>query len=107
MSNYDREQWHLDKRVPIALILTIFLQSMAAIWWASSVNERIDQVERRLQGFAERGQRADQTIANQQRDIAVLVEQLKSSNNRMDSLSLQIRETNQLIRQLLEDPRTR
>lgn len=29
--------WHLDKRVPIALIITLFLQLAAGIWWASSL----------------------------------------------------------------------
>ena len=30
--------WHVDRRVPIALIVTILIQTGAAIWWASSVN---------------------------------------------------------------------
>lgn len=37
--------WHLDKRVPIALIVTIFLQSMAAVWWAASMQARMDGLE--------------------------------------------------------------
>lgn len=40
--------WHLDKRVPIALILTLLAQSAGAIWWASSVNSRIAQLESRV-----------------------------------------------------------
>lgn len=34
--------WHFDRRIPIALIVTIILQTGAAIWWASSVNSYID-----------------------------------------------------------------
>lgn len=30
--------WHVDRRVSIALIVTILIQTGAAIWWASSVN---------------------------------------------------------------------
>ena len=34
--------WHFDRRIPIALIVTLILQTGAAIWWASSVNSYID-----------------------------------------------------------------
>lgn len=37
--------WHLDKRVPIALIATLVAQSMGAIWWASSMQSRLQSVE--------------------------------------------------------------
>jgi hypothetical protein len=35
------EHWHLDRRVPIALILSLVIQTSAIIWWASSINERV------------------------------------------------------------------
>jgi hypothetical protein len=35
------ENWHLDRRVPIALILSLVIQTSAIIWWASSINERV------------------------------------------------------------------
>jgi hypothetical protein len=41
-----REPWHLDRRVPIALILTIMLQSAAAVWFAASLVGRVDTLER-------------------------------------------------------------
>lgn len=34
--------WHLDKKIPIALIATIFIQTGAAIWWASGVSAYIE-----------------------------------------------------------------
>lgn len=40
--------WHLDKRVPIALIFTIVMQSMAAVWWASSMQARLESLEAML-----------------------------------------------------------
>lgn len=95
------EQWHLDKRVPIALILAIFVQSAGAVWWASGMNERMDQVERRLGGFAERSQKADEAIADQARDIAVLVEQIEGTNRTLDRLHAQMEATNSLLRQIL------
>lgn len=37
--------WHLDKRIPIALIMSILMQTGAAFWWASSVSERVTSLE--------------------------------------------------------------
>jgi hypothetical protein len=33
--------WHVDWRVPVALIVTILLQSAAAVWWAASVDGEV------------------------------------------------------------------
>lgn len=39
------KEWHLDKKVPIALIGAIALQTGAALWWASGLNTRVGQLE--------------------------------------------------------------
>lgn len=36
--------WHLDKKVPIVLMFTIFIQSATAVWWASSIESRMQAV---------------------------------------------------------------
>jgi hypothetical protein len=35
-----QEQWHLHKRVPVALILTLLGQMVVAIWWAAGPSTR-------------------------------------------------------------------
>lgn len=45
-------EWHLDKRVPIALIVTIVMQSMAAVWWAATMQERMESLEKMISGQA-------------------------------------------------------
>jgi cold shock CspA family protein len=40
------EPWHLDRRVPVALILTIAVQTAAAIWWAASVSATLSDQAR-------------------------------------------------------------
>ena len=39
------KHWHLDKRVPIALILAILVQSFGAVWWAASFERRVIVLE--------------------------------------------------------------
>ena len=41
----DMNGWHLDKRVPITLVVVIGIQTAAAIWWAASMDARVTNVE--------------------------------------------------------------
>lgn len=45
MSGDDDSRWHLDKRVPLALILTLLIQTAGALWWAANINARVIQLE--------------------------------------------------------------
>jgi hypothetical protein len=40
--------WHLDKRVPIALVVTILIQTGGAVWWLSSINSRVSNLEEKV-----------------------------------------------------------
>jgi hypothetical protein len=53
----DQGHWHLDKRVPIALIMTIAVQTAGFIWWASDVNARVAQLERQAVAAAPQPER--------------------------------------------------
>ncbi len=46
MVDGDDYKWHLDKRIPIALIVTILVQTFAMGWWAASLSQRVDVLER-------------------------------------------------------------
>ena len=39
------DSWHIDKRVPLALIGAILAQTGAVSWWASSISERVSMLE--------------------------------------------------------------
>ena len=53
---YD-QQWHLDKRVPLALIMTIIIQTAGLVWWASSLSERVNSLERSREATAPQADR--------------------------------------------------
>lgn len=40
--------WHLDRRVPLALILAILIQTAGALTWAGAASERINHLERQV-----------------------------------------------------------
>lgn len=41
------DQWHLDKRVPIALIFAILAQTVAGVWWAATLQGTVNELSRR------------------------------------------------------------
>ena len=53
----DNKRWHLDKRVPLALIVTIVVQTAGLVWWASSLSERVNSLERTREATAPQGDR--------------------------------------------------
>lgn len=45
MSDNDQKHWHLDRRVPIAIIGALLMQTFSIGWWASRTDSRIGVVE--------------------------------------------------------------
>lgn len=45
MNKDETGQWHLDKRVPITLILTILVQSAGFVWFIGKMDSRILALE--------------------------------------------------------------
>lgn len=39
-------KWHLDKRVPLALIVTIVIQTGIGVAWLAALGERVSYLER-------------------------------------------------------------
>lgn len=40
--------WTIDKRVPVALIAAVIMQTCGLVWWVSDVNSRVVTLERRV-----------------------------------------------------------
>lgn len=49
--------WTVDKKVPLALILTIIIQTGAMLWWAASLSERVNNLERQQSASAPQADR--------------------------------------------------
>jgi hypothetical protein len=52
MSEAEDRQWHLDKKVPLALIMTIIGQTVVAAWGASNLWTRVGELERQMRTAA-------------------------------------------------------
>ena len=46
MADTSDSGWHLDRKVPIALIIAIATQIITFIWWAAQASARLDNLEK-------------------------------------------------------------
>jgi len=104
MQDGQSNHWHLDKRVPIALIVALALQGAGGVWWASTANERLSQVERRLEGFADRSEMLQSEVNQQGVSLAIVATRLDDTNRNIDLLRSEISTTNRLLREILSGP---
>ena len=95
------ENWHLDRRVPIALIATIAMQTGMGIWWASSMSERMSQIERRENSTSLQAQESSTRLADQAQKVAVLSEAVANTNRNLERLQGELSSTNALLREMI------
>lgn len=48
MADDDDRAWHLDKRVPLAFILALLIQTGGFVWYASKLDSRVAEQEHAL-----------------------------------------------------------
>lgn len=81
MTSEDREyesRWHLDRKVPIAIIVTLCLNTGGFIWWAAKSDARIEAVERQVLASAPHTERITR--------MEVKVENIERGINRIENL---------------------
>jgi hypothetical protein len=72
INEHDITNWRVDKRIPIALLVTLFLQIGAALVWATQLDSRVGTLEHELigtAGFTEKLARIDERTLGMKQDI--------------------------------------
>lgn len=75
--------WHLDKNVPITIILTLLLQSAGGLWFVSKLDSRIEFLER------DRAKQHDVDAAQDARlaeTVRTIREDVRDMNSKIDRL---------------------
>lgn len=98
-------QWHLERKVPVTLVFVILMQTMGFVYWGASfaveTENRLKQIERRLEGFATRDESVRRQVEEQGRTVAVLINRVDNTNDGLAALRSELQGTNSLIRELL------
>jgi hypothetical protein len=74
--------WHLDKKVPLALIVTIVMQTATAIWAMSALSQRVTQLEVALAASTDQPAR----IVRVETQMEGVRDTLKEMNDKLDRL---------------------
>jgi len=82
MAMSDAAGWHLDKRVPIALIAAMTIQTAGALVWAGAAMQRMDYVEREVAASGLIGERT----ARLEEQIRYLRESVDRIESKLDRL---------------------
>jgi hypothetical protein len=70
--------WHLDKRVPVVLILAIIGQTFLGGWYVSSIDSRIS----RLEIEAVKNQSTGERLARIEEKLTAIIDRLDRSERR-------------------------
>lgn len=86
-----REPWHLDRRVPIALIITLAVQTAGMIWWAAQLSSSVENHDRRIASLeasdlrrGQEAQRVAEALARLDERMVAQTEILRDIRARLD-----------------------
>lgn len=80
------EPWHFDKRVPIALIVTLVVQTAGMVWWAATLSSRVEDQTRRLVALEGSRDAAQAMTAALRSDTAVLRAEADATRRQLDRI---------------------
>lgn len=80
MSGENDDKWHLDRRIPIALILTIAIQTAGISYYFGAITTRLEQAEKIIEArtpISERVTRMEVQLTTIHRDVRDIKEAIK------------------------------
>ena len=78
--------WRVDKRIPIALLVTLFLQIAIAIIWTTQLNARVDTLEQKAvysSDFGEKLARIDERLQAVKQYMEDIRQEIRNVNGRL------------------------
>jgi hypothetical protein len=78
MSEPQDNKWHLDRKVPLALIFAIIVQTIILVSWVSVLGERVSSLERARDATAPQSDRLTR--------VEVKIEGIQATTERIERL---------------------
>lgn len=98
----DETAWHLDRRVPLALIGTIAMQIAVTVWWAAGQDARLASAISNNLVQDQRLRDLEQDAQGQKITSTSLSAQMTAIRDTLDQLRQDQRDTQDLLRRYLE-----
>jgi hypothetical protein len=78
------EQWHLSKSVPISFIFAILMQTVALVWFVSSLNASVETNARDIVRHETRLTALEQVVQSQALTLARMDENIKAIRDHLE-----------------------
>jgi len=95
-------RWHADKRFPVAMVLTIMIQTFGIVWVAAQAFFQLEELMKDVAATQARVGQLEAKLVVQDRTDAVIAEQLSATNENLSLLRADVRDTNELLRSLFQ-----
>jgi hypothetical protein len=79
----DGEQWHLDKKVPVGLIIALLTQGAAGLWFIADIKKDVELLKAQAIVQHDRDERQDKSAND---TYAVIRTQLEKMDAKLDRL---------------------
>jgi hypothetical protein len=84
---HSREGWHLDKRVPVSIIVVMLLQIVTVTWYFGKLDSRVTLIETtRIDFRSQQHDRDDRQDKDNAEKFTQLSEQLQHIDSKLDRI---------------------
>lgn len=86
MRKQEEERWKIDKRIPLAVIITLLVQLAGTLIWATQLDARVNHIEQQSTGnysLNERFGRLEERLDNVKQDTDALKRLLAQLTERL------------------------
>ena len=82
-----QESWHLSKSVPITFIVAVVMQTVALVWYVSTLDASIKQNARDITKHETRLETLEKTVQSQAVTLGRIDENLKAIRNLVEQMA--------------------
>lgn len=104
-------RWHIERSIPVAVLMAIFIQSLFGVWWLAGLTYEINESSRRLTRIEEarvaaesRAQPLLERFYKVEIEMEAMRKQIDNMNTRIDR-NEEYRRQQQKLNQLVPPPR--
>ncbi len=83
MASQDENRWHLDKKVPISLMLVLLMQGVAGVWAVADIKKDVELLKAAMIEQRYRDERQDKTTAEAVMQVRSDIKELSQKLDRL------------------------
>lgn len=83
MAQQDENRWHLDKKVPISLMLVLLMQGVAGVWAVADIKKDVELLKAAMIEQRNRDERQDKTTTDAVLQVRSDIKELSQKLDRL------------------------